>query len=314
MLKALAISIGVVCCLVFSVSSARGQGRKPTRVKPPEFDSEDRSVFFDNPASLLKGQLPSKQAAPTQPKTLPGKPSAGEPDAADDPQAWHKLISPTALEDLIKGSKLRLEKIVTTPSQYASGGAEFARREFSMQALLFAIVDNYPGEVRWKKSAGVAREALARAAANSKVGSIQSFNEAKQRMLDLDDLMNGSQLAGKANSEIEWSNLIDRAPLMQLLKWAQRDYVEKHAASEKAFKANLDELKRYSELIAVLGKASLQEEMPDAADDDYMAYANEMILQAQQVVLAVDTNSSELARSAASKLGQSCANCHDDFR
>lgn len=319
---------------MLACTSALGQstqsGRKPTRAAAPKFDDSAFSgVFFKDAASLLKGEIPSGQAQATASNaglatatngsgaasgTATGGTATAHAKSDTDADSWDALISPTSLEDLIKGSKLRLDRIVTTPSAFAGGGYADARKEFSLQALLFAIIEHYAGEVRWKQSAALARETLARAAANSKVGSIQSYNEAKQRLLDLGDLVNGSQLAGEAKTDAEWDKLIDRSPLMQLLEWAQQDYIAPFSASESSFQANAAELKRYAELVAVLGRTSILKDMPDAADDDYVAFANDMIQQAAKLKLAVDTNSAEMARAAASAMGQSCTNCHDNFR
>jgi len=59
---------------------------------------------------------------------------------------------------------------------------------------------------------------------------------------------------------------------------------------------------------------SHQFDMPDATDDDYKVFAQDMIKQAKQIAFAVETENAELARTAAGKLGQSCSNCHDNFR
>lgn len=293
--------------------NALAQKRKPPRAKPPEFkQSEFDSVFFKDPRSTLKGELPtSKITEAAAPQTGTATESATE---SDDPLAWQNLVSPESLEDLIKGAKLRLDRIITTPAAFSGGGFVVARREFSLLAVLFAIIEDYPKEVRWKSSSPLARELMARMAANAKVGSIQSYNEAKKRMLDLGDLLNGSKLVGEAKTETDWSNLMDRTPLMQLLKWGQQDYINKHVASETNFKSNLSELKNYAEMVAVLGKISLAEDMPDATDDDYKGFAQDMIEQARQIAFAVETENAELARTSAGKLGQSCSNCHDNFR
>lgn len=288
--------------------------RKPTRVKAPEFRADVHDVFFKDATSLLKGKLPDVQAKTnlTSPPTK-AVPSASV-DAGDDPLAWNQLITPTSLEDLVKGSKLRLEKIVTTPSAFASGGFAEARTEFSLLALMFAIIEEYRGDVRWQKNATTARQLMTRTAANAQVGSIQSYNAAKQRLLDLGDLVNGSSLAGEPPEPIDWANLMDRVPMMQLLEWSEQDYVSKLTSNPSEFQSKQDELRRYAELIAVLGKTAIQPDMPDADDDDYVAFARDMITQARQVVLAVETDNIELARTAAGKLGQSCINCHDNYR
>lgn len=305
-----------------SFSSAQAQ-RKPERVEAPKFTSGQlNSVFFPDAAGQLKGQRPASQAAskPAGGKTPAASTSVGGSDTHSassgdsDPMAWHNLISPTALEDLIKGSKLRLDKTITTPAAFAGGGFAVARKEFSLQALLFAIIETYPGDVRWKSSAPVARELLSRVAANTKVGSAQVHDEAKKRLLDLGDLTNGSQLSGKASSEVNWSTLIDHAPAMQLLEWAQKENIAPDVASPELFAKNKEALQHYAELVAVLGKVLTVEEMPFADDKEYVILAKAMLEQAQQVRLAVKTDNADLARQSAAKLLQSCNACHETYK
>lgn len=292
--------------------------RKPERVEAPKFTSgELNSVFFPDAASQLKGQRPTSQVATkpaaVKPTTNPGEAST-EGSGDEDAMAWHNLISPTALEDLIKGSKLRLDKTITTPAAFAGGGFAVARKEFSMQALLFAVIETYPGNVRWKSSAPVARELLSRVAANTKVGSAQVHEEAKKRLQDLGDLTNGTQLSGKASSEVDWSQLIDHAPAMQLLEWAQKENISPNSASPELFAKNKEAVQHYAELVAVLGKVLTVEEMPYADDKEYVNLCKAMMEQAQQVVLAVKTDNADMARQSASKLLQSCNTCHEVYR
>ncbi len=305
--------------LSLGLPSALAQ-RKPERVEAPKFTTGQlNGVFFPDAASQLKGPRPTSQAA-TKPAAgkSPAMTSSGDASSgstgSDDPMAWHNLISGSALEDLIKGSKLRLDKTITTPAAFAGGGFAIARKEFSMQALLFAIIETYPGNVRWKSSAPVARELLSRVAANTKVGSAQVHEEAKKRLLDLGDLTNGTQLSGKANSEVNWSKLIDHAPAMQLLEWAQKDMISPNVASPELFMKNKDAVQHYAELVAVLGKVLTVEEMPYADDKEYVILARAMMEQAQQVGLAVKTDNADLARQSAAKLLQSCNTCHETYR
>jgi len=321
------LTLFLLTAIAANLGHARVQAQsKPQRAIAPEFKpGQFDGIFFPDVKSVLKGELPRQQAQVTvgtnpfgsgSTAALPTSSSAGEQrnSSSSGGVAWNQLISPESLEDLVKGSKLQLDQIVTTPAAFAGGGYDEARREYSLQALLFAIIETYPGEVRWKNSAGVARESFVRVAANTKVGSRQVYDEAKKRLLDLTDLINGAPLSGDAKNEIEWSKLIDRVPVMQLLEWAQQDFVSPHSSNEVKFAANQEELQRYAELVAILGQISLQAEMPDADDKDYQALAQEMINQARQISLAVQTNNAELARQASGKLGQSCTNCHDNFK
>lgn len=292
--------------------------RKPQRAVPPKFTGKEFSgTFFPDVRSVLQGERPTGKAA--EMAAAPAGGSAGASgaasaaDAAGASDGWGKLISAGTLEDMVKNSKLRLDELVASPTKFAGGYVD-ARREFSLEALMFAIIEQYPGDVRWKRSAAVARDSLARMAANAKVSSPQAYKEAKQRVEDLAELLNGNNLDGTPNSELVWSDIIDRVPLMQLLEWAQQKHINPYSSSPENFKEHKEELQRFAELVAVLGKAAIMEDMPDAADSEYRAIAEQMIQQAQQISLAVQTDNPDMARQAAGQMGQACVKCHDGYR
>lgn len=311
-----------VCFLILLGSSTlwAQRGRKPQRAEQPKFSGKEfEGTFFADISKALQGPRPTgKEAVVSAVAAAPAgggsaKPAGDAPAAAGDAMAWSKLISGPNIEDLVKNSKLRLDPIVASPTKFA-GGYKEARREFSLQALMFAIIEQYSGDVRWKKSAAVARETLARMAANSKVSSQQAHKEAKQRVQDLADLLSGNTLEGAAASELAWADVIDRVPMMQLLEWAQQDYINPHSASKEKFSANKEELQRYAELVAVLGKAAIMDGMPDAGDAEYRSIAQQMIDQAKQISVAVQTDNADLARQAAGQISQACSKCHDGYR
>lgn len=306
--------LALCIALVLGAYDASAQtGRRPERVAAPDFSSSQfDSVFFEDAKSMLRGELPTSRVVVQQSGQNQASDRGSEP-AEDSFLSWKNLIAPDSLEDLIKGSKLRLDKVVTTQPAFVGGGYAESRKEFSLLAVLFAIVENHPKDVRWKSSSAAARELLVRVAANTKIGTQQVYNEAKLRMLDLGDLMRGSPLSYKSKMDVDWSNLIDRVPLMQLLEWAHTEHVSTYSASETAFSKDKESLRRYAELIAVLGRIAIAEEMPDGSDEDYQAFAIEMIKAAQQISIAVKTDNAKLARQASGMIGQSCSNCHDDF-
>lgn len=323
------LGIASALWIILPLAQATAQsGKLPSRAKPPQFESSKfDGIFFPDVNAALSGELPKSQStlqinsSGTSGNAMAGggsaaTSSAGSSDASSgaDPMGWKGLVSPSSLEGLVKESKLRLDKIVTTPTAFAGGGYNDARREFSLLSLLFAIIENYPGEVRWKASAAAARGAMERTAANTKVGSRQVYDESKKRLQDLQTLLNGSPLTAEVKTEIVWENLMDISPLMKLLEWAHEGQLAKMTASEDLFKQNQEEITRLAELVAVLGKTATIEKMPNADDAQFIAFAKEMIQQAQQIGVAVQTGNAELARSAAGKLGQSCATCHDSYR
>lgn len=311
--------ITLLLLLLFGSTGALAQRqRKPQRALPPRFSGKEfEGTFFPDVAAVLQGERPSAStAAPAAMANSTANPSSTANAATLDTgsqDGWKKLISAATIEDTVKNSKLRLDAIVASPTKFA-GGYKDARREFSLQALMFGIIEQYPGEVRWKKSASVARETLARMAANAKVSSAQAQKEAKQRVQDLGELLNGNNLDGSANSELVWSDVVDRVPLMQLLKWAQQDHINGYTSSKENFSKHKEELERFAELVAVLGKAVIMNDMPDAADAEYRSLTEQMITQASQLSLAVQTDNADLARLAAGQIGQSCVKCHDGYR
>lgn len=297
------------CMIVFSLPIvAMAQSSKlPNRAKPPVFEAQKfEGVFFPDVNSALNGQLPKTQSTLQINSSAVAGSSAS--NAGVDPMGWKDLIAAETLEDLVKTSKLRLDKIVTTPAAFAGGGNLNARREFSLLTLLFAIVETYPGEVRWKASAPAARDALQRAAQN------MAYDESKKRLQDLQSLLNGSAWNVETKQAIDWGNLIDIAPLMRVAEWAHDEQIAKLTSSEASFKKNQEEIGKLAELVAVLGKACTFETMPNADDAQFVSLAKEMIDHAKQVRLAVETGDAELARTAASKLSLSCTNCHNSYK
>jgi hypothetical protein len=304
--------------VLLQIGEAFGQNSKlPARAKPPQFEaSKFEGVFFADVNAALSGELPKKQSTlqiASAGDSSSAASSAGPTGDTSDRMGWKDLISSGSLEDLVKESKLRLDKIVTTPTAFAGGGYNEARKEFSLLSLLFAIIENYPGEVRWKNSSSAARAAMERTSANTKVGSRQVYDEAKKRLMDLDSLMSGTPMTAEVKTDIAWENLIDISPIMKLLDWAHNEQISKMAASEDLFKQNQEAIGRYADLVAILGKTITFEKMPNADDDQFVAFAKDMIGQAQQLGMAVKTGNADLARTASGKLGQCCTNCHDSF-
>src|SRR5690606_23492973 len=77
--------------------------------------------------------------------------SSGAEDAGSDEGAfaWSKLISPETLEDEVKAHKALVDESVNTPGPFKGGSNRDARVQFSTLAVLFAIIAEYDGRVRW---------------------------------------------------------------------------------------------------------------------------------------------------------------------
>ena len=99
-----------------------------------------------------------------------------------------------------------LQEEFSTASRVASGqritpaGQQIgaARQDFTVLALLFAIINDYDAQVRWKNDAPALRDAFSRAAGNCKTGSPQAYAEAKLRKDDLTDVVGGNAFVATA--------------------------------------------------------------------------------------------------------------------
>lgn len=289
------------------------------RIAPPKFNpAEVSQVFFPDVFSKLQGERPASPtanaaAAPGATATVtPGS----APAVAGGAGGWSKLISSGTIEDEIKSIKLEVDKNVTTPSDFAGRGHKIIRREFSILAMLFAVIAEYDGDVRFKKDAATARDLFARTANNTKAGgNTNVFSEVKLRKTDLDDLLSGSSLAAQpAGDAPEWGVIIDRSPLMQRLEAIYQERLAKSLASKEEFTKQNETVLHDAELVAVMAAVLTKPGMSDADDESYAGFANSMKAAASEIADAVKLNNYDQARAAGGKIDKACSQCHEAYR
>lgn len=287
------------------------------RARPPQdqdatfggifFERVTRHVAEDRPRADQLGQ----RAAPVSVEARRSEPE----ETLESGSGWQRLVSPVSLEDEVKRIKLHLDGVITSPGAFRSGGYADARLDLSILSMLFAVIADYQGEVRWKNDAPAARDLLARTARNASSGATQVYNEAKLRQQDLQDLLRGAGLDGRqAEPENDWSVLVDRSPLMKYLELIYQGEISSLTASDQEFADSLGDIKRYSEMVAVAAEVLTREGMPEADDSDYAKLATAMQQAALELRAAVEREDAEGARTAAGAIGQTCAACHEIYR
>lgn len=288
------------------------------RAPAPEFSAADtRSVFFDDLSEAIVGERPPLNSLQTtklrQPSTV-SRESREDTGATEGGSGWPEWVSATSLEDEVKRVRLQFERSVTTPGAFASGGFQDARRELSILAMLFAVIHEFEGEVRWKEEAAAARDLMARTALNSKAGSTQVYNEAKLRQQDLQDLVSGSGLSGReGGGENDWAMIVDRSPMMQYAEQLL-DRLEQNSRDESTVKENLAVLRRDAEMLAILGIVLQSEGMDDAGDEDYDELSQNMAQSASLVAAAINRGDTAAVRRGVGSVSQTCSECHDSYR
>ncbi len=297
--------------------------QRRVRARTPKFDSSDVSrVFFDDLFARLVGQRPPSVRGNTTAKASSKGPSGSPIPSGSTPAAggadthnWSERISAATLEDEVKSLKTNVDKTVTTPSSFAGRGHKDARLDFTLLATLFAVIDQFDGDVRWKDSAALARDVMARTAANLKAGgSIQVYNESKKRKQDLDDLVRGSRLQGTGSDEMVWSDIADRSPLMQLLESRFESNLKSWTSNGTELRTHSDDIVHEAELTAMIGAVLLREGMDDADDDEYRPFAEMLARGGTRLVQAAKAQDEEAARKAMASISRSCVDCHDNYR
>ena len=285
------------------------------RARLPDWKELPPGIFFEDAfRDGLTGPRPKVRGATNNGSSGPEQTDADQPPVSSG-FAWSQLISASTIEDEIKAIRPRVEDSVKTAGHFKGRGYLEARREFSIAAVLFAIVADYDDDVRWKKSAAVARDSMARVAANAKVGTTPVYREAKQRILDLDDLIRGSSLAGKpTQGDVEWGELFDRGPLMLRLEQSHQERLAMWLASKNEFNKQHDRIVHEAELVAMLAQVLATEGMQDADDDDYKAYCETLKKAAQDLIDSTKRNDYDAARRSAGEIHKSCGECHELYR
>ncbi len=308
-----------------SVASSSAQGpsdRHYPRVRPPDFDSSESSgIFFkDLFSEALQGDRPATIGSPSG--TLPGTAKVPSPSTPASPApaggsagGWSRLIAASSLEDEIKAIKLKVDQAVSTPNQFRGRDYKSCRLYFTELAMLFGIIEEYDGDVRWKDSSPALRQAFARAAANCKTGSDQAFSEAKLRKLDLQDAVGGGAVnLPEARPRENWEGVCDRSPLMQRLEAALQEQLRSKTANQADFQANQEDLYREAQLVSAIGRVLKQEGMMDAGDEEYDGFCDAMTGAAQSLAEAIKASSYEKAASAVGQISQACSSCHEMYR
>lgn len=280
---------------------------------PPVWDRRVIDVFFpDALARLGSGKPPAESVAASIPREEAADPTAAESSGGF---RWSTLISRDVLEDEIKRQLPLLAESVRTASVFKARGYRVARQELSLLAVLFGVIAQYDGEVRWKTDAAGMVALLSRAGVNCKAASAATHKEAKRCVESLGDLIRGgSANVSQATVPEAWSQVADRRPLMLRMKDAERGRLDTWTANQQEFDRNKETIVHEAQILAVLAEVIQSDGYEYAEDDGYRRYAEELKHQCRAMLQAVAADQFEPAQSAAVKANKSCDDCHGDYR
>jgi hypothetical protein len=285
----------------------------PRRAKPPVWTPDVLDVFFEDAREHLVGDRPQPTGFPANAQT---KPVASPSEAnSSQPFAWSRIVSGEALEAEVKRLTVALREPLANQAKFKAGGYKDCRAHFSVLAVLFAVVAEHDGEVRWKEDAAMLRDSLARAAMNCKTATDQTFAEAAQRRVELEDLVRGQGLGGADATELEkWSDLAERPLLMQRMEILLQEEILPVLGNRPGFERRADEIRQKAELLAMLADVMQREEYEYWDDAGFQELATELRTATAELTKAAADANYEAVRAAAGRTSQACSQCHEGYR
>jgi hypothetical protein len=279
------------------------------RAAPPTWTDADLEPFFPDARKALVGERPTTTAVNNNDRLAVG------PHAAGNDFRWSEIIDAEALDTEVKRIASRLSAPLASPATFKSGGHNICRAEFGVLAVLFAVIDDYDGDVRWQRDAAALRDAFARASANCRVASDQSYAEATRRRDELTEVIRGGRLGAAEPPPLEkWSSLADRKLLMQRVERALQEGVNPRLANAREFAGAAVDVRQDAQVLGLLADLIHREDYEFWDDETFLEYSRNLGGAAAELSRAAADENYEAARAAAGRASQSCVACHEGYR
>ncbi len=307
---------GVVAVALYARGFAAEQAPPMQRAKPPVWSQDVLDEFFVDAREQLVGERPAKRSeavATNAPEGQGNTAAAGVETSGAAP--WSQVISGDALAAEVKRIAASLREPLANPAKFKSGGYKTCGGAFNELSVLFAVIAEYDGDVRWKDDAPSLRDALARAARNCKTGTDQTFAEGAELRTQLDDLIRGERLGGKpAPSPETWSDLVNRPLLMTRMEVALQEGISPALSNARDFSRKAVDVQQEAEVLAMLAAIIDREEFEYWDDENFRQHSGDLRAASRELSRAAAEANYDAARAAAGKASQACSACHEGYR
>jgi hypothetical protein len=314
------VTVIVLLAAQTAISQSGRRPAPPRRALPPTWSSDVRDVFFDDVRTKLVGERPNysdlglDQRALATGSAATGT-SSGDAGAEQTGFSWSQLITAEVIEDEVKQISRRLSTEIDKPGPFKGGDFKKARTSLSTLAFLFGVTAEYNAEIRWKAEAAGLRDRFSRAGFNCKVGTDQSYEQAKARRGELEDLIRGDRPSTTpASTDQAWFKIADRTPLMQRLEAAVDGKISPAIGSAGNFRRQRSTLTHEAQIVAAIAKVIAADGYDYADDEIYLEYAERLQEAARQLGEAAEKRDYQTAREAAGEMNKACSECHEDYR
>jgi hypothetical protein len=306
----------VVAAALCGRGIAAEQAPPVKRAKPPVWSQDVLDEFFVDARKQLVGERPAKRSEAMATNPPSGQGSGVANDAETGGAApWSQVISGDALAAEVKRIAATLREPLANPAKFKSGGYKDCRSAFNELAVLFAVIAEYDGDVRWKDDAPALRDGLARAARNCKTGTDQTFAEGAELRTQLDDLIRGERLGGKpAPAPERWNELADRPLLMVRMESALQEGISPALSNARDFSRKAVDVQQEAEVLAMLAAIIDREEFEYWDDENFRQHSGALRAASRELTRAAADANYDAARAAAGRAEQACSACHEGYR
>ena len=286
--------------------------RRVKRAARPSFDADKSKdiLFKDVYAEGTVGERPDVSALSKSATKI----ATSENGGGDSNQSWSKIIDASVIEDEVKTLQQEINLLVTTPVMFQTKYNDVNER-FEVLSMLFAIIRQYDADIRWDEYAPTAQYLFQQAAVASRNGAAKGFQYCKARKEDLQELVRGGSIIAndQVPEAVDWSVAANRSPIMVRLETAN-EALKRMTSNENEFKSSSEDVFRISNMVAAMAKVIVQDGMPEAEEETYLEFSQQMKSAALELKSAVKLNDFNAASSAANAVSQSCADCHSEWR
>jgi hypothetical protein len=274
-------------------------------------DLEGPPEFRERIVDLFPHELPARPTPPWGNKF-----EARPPERNNDVFAWSKLITAENLEDEIKALQKQAEEATKTLNNFRGNGRVLAQNTFAELAVLFGVIAQYDGDVRWRKEAASLTKVFAQAEFDCRQPGVAAFADAQLSARQLADLIRGVPLDLPPAAPLRnWAEVTSRPAMMRRIEEARTGpNVPRWLAGMNEFKKNKDALLREVEVMRVIAEVIKDRNFENGDDDAYQKYGKAFAEQCAALVGAIKDGNPENAQSAMSRVSRSCDACHGDFR
>ncbi len=315
----LAVWLVAMCsgALVGSCSDVMAQraDRAERRTPRPDWAQRDTTdVFFaDVLHEALAGQWPrTDKVDEAQAATSPNLQTTNPPVGSF---VWFKAVDGDLLVDEIKRVALVLKKATRSQATWDQYGSHQLQTDLVTTALLFRIISEWQGNIRFQSDALTVSRLLTQAAGHGSHAPKSALASARTVSGYLQDLVNGNRIAADNSQQpSDGYAQLDRSRLMARLELAIETNVESGLQSTSSMSSKQPELCREANLATAIFGALCRDGCTDADQPAYVAYCKSSARYTVILRRAVSEHRYDDACQALMQLRQSCNNCHAEFR